>query len=72
MNAGDVVATMTLDDPSQVRKAVPYDGDLPAMKPPRSPERKLHHILRFAAQKKVEYVVYMWLVCVGEMGSIWC
>ena len=45
VEAGTTVATMQLADPSKVRKADLYDGDLPNFKPPLLVDvKKPHHV----------------------------
>jgi len=56
LHAGDVVATMTLDDISAVKKAIPFEGDLPALGPPRSPETKPHQLLR-STLKRIRLII---------------
>ncbi|CAG8532450.1 333_t:CDS:2 [Funneliformis mosseae] len=34
LEAGDIIGILTLDDPSRVRHALPFEGQLPAMNPP--------------------------------------
>ncbi|KAL6044996.1 acetyl-CoA carboxylase [Balamuthia mandrillaris] len=46
LNAGDVLATMVLDDPSSVRTATRFSGQLPELKKPRTTESKVHQLLR--------------------------
>lgn len=46
LEAGTIVATLELDDPSKVSKVVVYDGKLPSMGTPRIRGEKQHHLLR--------------------------
>eukprot|EP01119_Soliformovum_irregulare_P013643 TRINITY_DN365_c0_g1_i1.p1 TRINITY_DN365_c0_g1~~TRINITY_DN365_c0_g1_i1.p1 ORF type:complete len:2213 (-),score=948.81 TRINITY_DN365_c0_g1_i1:73-6711(-) len=46
IQAGDIVATVQLDDPKKVRRAVVCEGDFPEMKPPYKKGEKLHQLLR--------------------------
>ncbi|GBC48526.2 uncharacterized protein OCT59_029816 [Rhizophagus irregularis] len=34
LEAGDIIGILTLDDPSRVRHALPFEGQIPAMNPP--------------------------------------
>src|ERR1051325_921023 len=34
LEAGDIIGILTLDDPSRVRHALPFEGQLPAMNSP--------------------------------------
>ncbi|KAH7276946.1 hypothetical protein KP509_39G027900 [Ceratopteris richardii] len=42
MMAGDLIASLDLDDPSAVRKAVPYEGGFPPLGPPTPIAGKVH------------------------------
>ena len=42
VEAGEVMARLQLDDPSKVRRVVPFTGALPEMLPPQKPGRKPH------------------------------
>ncbi len=44
LEAGATIATLTLDDPTQVRKAVLYEGSLPEMKPSIVRGEKPHQV----------------------------
>mmetsp|Transcript_9843 Transcript_9843/g.16193 ORF Transcript_9843/g.16193 Transcript_9843/m.16193 type:complete len:2349 (-) Transcript_9843:1208-8254(-) len=46
LDAGDLIAVLTLDDPTKVRRAAPFEGSLPPMKPPRVMGDKWHQIMR--------------------------
>ncbi|KAL5992309.1 acetyl-coenzyme-A carboxylase [Asimina triloba] len=42
MQAGDLIARLDLDDPSAVRKAKPFHGSFPPLKPPTAISGKVH------------------------------
>ncbi|KJE96308.1 acetyl coenzyme A carboxylase alpha [Capsaspora owczarzaki ATCC 30864] len=46
LEAGDVVATLTLDDPSRVQRARPFEGTLPASQDLQIRSEKIHHTFR--------------------------
>eukprot|EP01117_Protostelium_nocturnum_P006363 TRINITY_DN2299_c0_g1_i1.p1 TRINITY_DN2299_c0_g1~~TRINITY_DN2299_c0_g1_i1.p1 ORF type:complete len:2212 (+),score=828.58 TRINITY_DN2299_c0_g1_i1:166-6801(+) len=46
LEAGAVIASLQLDDPSQVSKTQVYEGDLPLLPPPYRKGDKAHQILR--------------------------
>lgn len=46
LEPGSLIATLQLDDPSQIRRAKIYDNVLPNMKPPHIKDDKPHHLLR--------------------------
>lgn len=50
LEAGDIIGIMTLDDPSRVRHAQPFDGQLPKMGPPIAVPAKSNHMLRSATR----------------------
>eukprot|EP01104_Vermistella_antarctica_P015050 TRINITY_DN4861_c0_g2_i1.p1 TRINITY_DN4861_c0_g2~~TRINITY_DN4861_c0_g2_i1.p1 ORF type:complete len:2246 (+),score=745.03 TRINITY_DN4861_c0_g2_i1:121-6738(+) len=45
---GCLIASLELDDPSEVKRAVDYKGELPKMLPPRATENKVHQKVRSA------------------------
>jgi acetyl-CoA carboxylase / biotin carboxylase 1 len=49
--AGDLIGRLELDDPSSVKKVLPFAGRWPPIKPPRAPELKLHHRFRAVCQR---------------------
>ena len=56
LEAGELLASIILEDPSSVKKATPFSGEFPAMLDPRVPEDMPH--LRLARlQGEVEYVL---------------
>ena len=48
--AGDLIAGLDLDDPSAVRKAVPYEGGFPPLGPPTPVAGKVHQRCAFSIQ----------------------
>ncbi|KAJ3200650.1 acetyl-coenzyme-A carboxylase [Entophlyctis luteolus] len=50
LSVGDVVAKLVLDDPSRVKSAALFDGQLPALGPPQFHGDKAHQKLRVALQ----------------------
>lgn len=50
VDVGTVIATLELDDPSKVRRAVRFLGDVPAFRPPQTVGSKPHQV--FAEAKK--------------------
>eukprot|EP01052_Picozoa_sp_SAG31_P004045 SAG31_NODE_163_length_21856_cov_7.550214_1_plen_2125_part_00 len=51
LDVGDLIATMTLDDPSKVKKATIFDGQLPEMSLPVVHGAKLHQVFRAEFEK---------------------
>ncbi|KAJ9078850.1 acetyl-coenzyme-A carboxylase, variant 2 [Entomophthora muscae] len=50
LEAGDILGILSLDDPSRVRHAVPYTGQIPAFGTPRIQSSKVHQRLRDVIQ----------------------
>jgi acetyl-CoA carboxylase/biotin carboxylase 1 len=50
LNVGDLIARLTLDDPSKVKKAVNFEGKFPGMKPPVVHGDKIHQEFRAALE----------------------
>ncbi|KAJ1977442.1 acetyl-coenzyme-A carboxylase [Dimargaris xerosporica] len=50
LEAGDIIGILTLDDPSKVRHAKPFDGQLPVMGAPQSVGDKPHQRFRMVKQ----------------------
>jgi pyruvate/2-oxoglutarate dehydrogenase complex dihydrolipoamide acyltransferase (E2) component len=46
LETGALIAILTLDDPSRVRHARPFDGQLPRMGPPQSEDGKASSVFR--------------------------
>lgn len=46
LKGGELLATLDLDDPSQVTQSTPFQGSLPKMRPPRTTGSKTHQLLR--------------------------
>jgi len=46
LEAGALLAILTLDDPSRVRHARPFDGQLPKMGPPQFEDGKVTSVFR--------------------------
>ncbi|EME32530.1 bifunctional acetyl-CoA carboxylase/biotin carboxylase [Galdieria sulphuraria] len=43
---GEILATLQLDDESEVKRPIPFQGQLPAMRPPSAPSNKPYQKLR--------------------------
>ena len=50
LESGALIAILTLDDPSRVRHARPFDGQLPKMGPPQSEDGKASSVFRSACR----------------------
>src|SRR4051794_25889788 len=44
LDAGDIIGILTLDDPSRVHHALPFEGQLPVMNPPVMTGSKVHQL----------------------------
>jgi len=56
LEAGDIIGILTLDDPSRVKLAKPFEGQLPAMKTANTHGNKLHQRFR-ALYRKFELIL---------------
>eukprot|EP00164_Ancoracysta_twista_P001343 GFYU01001751.1.p1 GENE.GFYU01001751.1~~GFYU01001751.1.p1 ORF type:complete len:1896 (-),score=731.34 GFYU01001751.1:229-5760(-) len=56
LEAGDLIATLQLDDPSTVRRSIAYTGKLPTMKEPGVVGDKPHHVLR-SSLARIKFVL---------------
>jgi len=71
LKGGELLATLDLDDPSQVTKSLPFDGALPNFRPPKSFGTKTHQLLRSFKESLENFLkgYQLNLSCLEQAGS---